>query len=81
MDALDASAQTNVANTQAAVGFVLLKLGREEEALPYFKRQRALGEKLIAGDPLRIEYSYSLSEAIENIGMVSLAHASKAREP
>ena len=81
MDPMDASAQVNLSNTLAAVGFVQLKMGRaKEQALANFKRQRELAEKLVAADPLRIEHRYSLSEAIENIGMVSVSFASKTND-
>jgi len=79
MDPMDASAQTNLSNSLASIGYTLLKMDRAQTALPYFERQRALAEKLVASDPLRIEHSYSLSEAIENIGLVSVSNATKAR--
>ena len=70
MDAKNARAEVNVANTQAAIGVVLPAMGRPSEAAPHFEQQRKLAEQLVNRDPVAVEHRYSLSEAYENLGKV-----------
>src|SRR5262249_27088435 len=67
-DPHDARAKVNVANSHAAVGFVLLSMGRYLDAQKHFEEQRRLATELVKQDPVRVEHRYSLSEAYENLG-------------
>jgi tetratricopeptide (TPR) repeat protein len=71
LDVHDARAQVNLANSHAAVGYVLLKMGKPTAAQPHFERQRKIDDELAKKDPVRVEHQYSLSEAHENLGLAA----------
>ena len=81
LDAHDARARVNLANSHAAMGVVLLSMGRAREAEPHFQAQLRLASDLMEQDPLRVEHRYSLSEAYENLGRVAavLRHRDRAQ--
>jgi tetratricopeptide (TPR) repeat protein len=83
-DPADARACINVANSHAALGGTLLRLGLLREALGQFRKQKQLAEILVKTDPLQVAYETSLAEALENTGLVesrlSRANSRHARE-
>ena len=72
LDPNDVRAQTNLSNSHAAIGVVLLEMGNALTAQTHFEQQRKLAERLVSVDPARVEHRYSLSEAYENLGRVQL---------
>ena len=72
MDPKDARAMSNLANSHASIGYVLLEMGNALTAQSHFEQQRKLDEELIRLDPMGVTYRYSLSEAYENLGRVAL---------
>ena len=71
LDPKDARAQANLSNSHAAIGVVLLEMG-DARAGAHFEQQRRLAAGLAKVDPVRVDYQYSLSEALENLGRVAL---------
>jgi len=78
LDIHDARAQVNLANSHAAIGYVLLNMGKPVAAEPHFEHQRKIDHELVKQDPVRVEHQYSLSEAYENLGRV--AHQLKQKD-
>jgi non-specific serine/threonine protein kinase/serine/threonine-protein kinase len=71
LDSHDARGKVNLANSHAAMGVVLLTMGKARESEPHFEEQLRLASDLMQQDPLRVEHRYSLSEAYENLGRVA----------
>ena len=71
-DPADARASINLANTHAALGGTLLRLGMPAEALAQFRKQRALAEALAKKDPEHIAYQASLEEVLENTRLAEI---------
>lgn len=81
VDADDARARLSLANSHAAMGVTLLKTRRGDAARAHFEKQRDLVEQLMIADKIRVEYPVSISEAWENLGLVSILDAELASNP